>query len=167
MDAQIERRARLRNPRQPRRAGQGPAVHLPHDGRADIQSRERKVPQLVVCGPVRRPHRLLRVLQGWGEERGLGESLEAIQPGLAERGIAAPLAIGRCMEELTLASSGPNRRNPDEFHVPRNGPVLPSGTKTARPLTRDKSLLPFPRIPSCTCCLEARGVNGEIAGERK
>ncbi len=28
------------------------------------QPRERKVPQLVVCGPVRRPHRLLLALQG-------------------------------------------------------------------------------------------------------
>ena len=62
------------------------AVHLPHDGRADIQSRERKAPQLVVCGPIRRSHRLLLALQGRREGRGPGESLEAIQPGLAERG---------------------------------------------------------------------------------
>ena len=63
------------------------AIHLPHDGRADIQPRERRVPQLVVCGPIRQPHRLLLALQGRREERGTGESLEAIQPGLAERGI--------------------------------------------------------------------------------
>ena len=63
------------------------AIHLPHDGRADIQPRERRVPQLVVCGPIRRPHRLLLALQGRREERGPGESLEAMQPGLAERGI--------------------------------------------------------------------------------
>ncbi len=40
------------------------AVHLSHDGRTNIQPRERKVPQLVVCGPVRRPHRLLLAPQG-------------------------------------------------------------------------------------------------------
>ncbi len=63
------------------------AIHLPHDGRADIQPRERRVPQLVVCGPIRRPHRLLLALQGRREGRSPDESLEAIQPGLAERGV--------------------------------------------------------------------------------
>ena len=39
----------------------------------------------------RRSHRILRALQGLKEGRGPGESLEAIQPGLAERGMARPL----------------------------------------------------------------------------
>ena len=88
------------------------AIHLPHDGRADIQSRERKVPQLVVCGPIRRPHRLLLALQGRREGRGPGESLEAIQPGLAERGIitrTGPLYGRAYLTEQRTTSHGGTR----------------------------------------------------------
>ena len=91
------------------------AIHLPHDGRADIQPRERKVPQLVVCGPIRRPHRLLLALQGQREGRGPGESLEAIQPGLAERGImtrTGPLYGRANLTEQRTTSHGGTRSSP-------------------------------------------------------
>ena len=65
---------------------------------------------------------------------------------MAERGIAAPLAIGCCAEEPTLASSGPNRRNPDlGFMCPETAPFRPWGQK---PRVHSLRMNPYSRSPN-------------------
>ncbi len=66
-----------------------------------------------------------------------------------------PFSLRRLDSLLPINDLGKRRaeaaEKPIEFDLsftgPRNGPIPPSGTKTARPLTRDESLLPFPRMP--------------------